>query len=85
MADTGKQGFSTRCIHAGESLDVQGGIHMPLYNHSTFAFENTEKLLDVVEGRNPEGNLYTRYGLNPTIRGLEKKCANLEGSGKQSH
>ncbi|MCF6179059.1 MAG: PLP-dependent aspartate aminotransferase family protein [Geopsychrobacter sp.] len=79
MADTGKQGFSTRCIHAGESLDVQGGIHMPLYNHSTFAFENTEKLLDVVEGRNPDGNLYTRYGLNPTIRGLEKKCADLEG------
>ena len=80
MADTGKQGFSTRCIHAGESLDVQGGIHMPLYNHSTFAFENTEKLLDVVEGRNPDGNLYTRYGLNPTIRGLEKKCADLEGA-----
>ncbi len=79
MADTDKQGFSTRCIHAGESLDVQGGIHMPLYNHSTFAFENTEKLLDVVEGRNPDGNLYTRYGLNPTIRGLEKKCTELEG------
>ncbi len=79
MADTDNNGFSTRCIHAGESLDVQGGIHMPLYNHSTFAFKNTEELLDVVEGRNPEGNLYTRYGLNPTIRGLEKKCADLEG------
>ncbi len=79
MADTDSNGFSTRCIHAGESLDVQGGIHMPLYNHSTFAFKNTEELLDVVEGRNPDGNLYTRYGLNPTIRGLEKKCADLEG------
>ncbi|NOY14526.1 MAG: PLP-dependent transferase [Deltaproteobacteria bacterium] len=79
MATTGNKGFSTRCIHAGESLDVQGGIHMPLYNHSTFAFENTAKLLDVVEGRNPDGNLYTRYGLNPTIRGLEKKCTELEG------
>lgn len=79
MADTGNKGFSTRCIHAGESLDVQGGIHMPLYNHSTFAFKNTEDLLDVVEGRNPDGNLYTRYGLNPTIRSLEKKCTALEG------
>ncbi len=79
MADTGNKGFSTSCIHAGETLDVQGGIHMPLYNHSTFAFKNTKELLDVVEGRNPDGNLYTRYGLNPTIRGLEKKCTSLEG------
>ena len=79
MADNDNKGFSTRCIHAGETLDVQGGIHMPLYNHSTFAFKNTEDLLDVVEGRNPDGNLYTRYGLNPTIRGLEKKCTSLEG------
>ncbi len=60
-------------------MDVQGGIHMPLYNHSTFGFKNTRALLDVVEGRNPDGNLYTRYGLNPTIRALEKKCASLEG------
>ena len=73
------QGVSTRCVHAGETLDVQGGIHMPLYNHSTFGFKNTRALLDVVEGRNPDGNLYTRYGLNPTIRGLEQKCASLEG------
>lgn len=73
------QGVSTRCVHAGESLDIQGGIHTPLYNHSTFGFKNTSALLDVVEGRNPDGNLYTRYGLNPTIRSLEKKCAALEG------
>ena len=34
-------------------------------------------LLDVVDGRK-EGNLYTRYGLNPTIRSLERKLADLE-------
>jgi cystathionine beta-lyase/cystathionine gamma-synthase len=33
----------------------------------------------VVEGRR-EGNLYTRYGLNPTIRSLEDKLASLEGA-----
>lgn len=71
-------GISTRCVHAGEELDSQGGIHVPLYNHSTFAFPNTEALLDVVEGRK-EGNLYTRYGLNPTLRVVEKKLADLEG------
>ncbi len=72
-------GLSTRCVHAGEHLDAQGGIHAPLYNHSTFAFSSTEALLDVVEGR-AEGNLYTRYGLNPTIRSVETRLADLEGA-----
>jgi cystathionine gamma-synthase/methionine-gamma-lyase len=73
-----KAGFSTTCIHGGEALDSQGGIHVPLYNHSTFGFPSTQALLDVVEGRT-EGNLYTRYGLNPTIRTVERKLALLEG------
>jgi len=64
-------------VHAGEELDAQGGIHAPLYNHSTFGFDSTADLLDVVEGRR-EGNLYTRYGLNPTIRSVERKLADLE-------
>ena len=73
-----KQGLSTLCIHGGEQLDTQGGIHTPLYNHSTFGFPSTSALLDVVEGR-AEGNLYTRYGLNPTIRTVERKLAIVEG------
>lgn len=72
-----KQGLSTLCVHGGEQLDAQGGIHGPLYNHSTFGFCSTSALLDVVEGR-AEGNLYTRYGLNPTIRAVERKLAILE-------
>lgn len=71
-------GAATQCVHAGETLDAQGGIHIPLYSHSTFGFPDTASLLDVVEGRK-EGNLYTRYGLNPTIRAVEKKLAALEG------
>jgi cystathionine gamma-synthase/methionine-gamma-lyase len=73
------QGLSTLCVHGGEERDAQGGIHTPLYNHSTFAFPSTQALLDVVEGR-AEGNLYTRYGLNPTIRATERKLALLEGA-----
>ncbi|MDP2982235.1 MAG: aminotransferase class I/II-fold pyridoxal phosphate-dependent enzyme [Candidatus Latescibacter sp.] len=69
--------FSTLCVHAGEKRDIQGAIHSPLYNHSTFAFETTKDLLDVVEGRK-QGNLYTRYGLNPTIKAAEEKLAALE-------
>lgn len=73
-----KPKFSTICVHGGETLDAQGGIHMPLYNHSTFGFPSTQALLDVVEGRT-QGNFYTRYGLNPTIRSVEQKLALLEG------
>jgi cystathionine gamma-synthase/methionine-gamma-lyase len=72
-----RQQFGTICVHAGEELDGQGGIHGPLYNHSTFGFHSTQELLDVVEGRKT-GNLYTRYGLNPTVQAVERKLASLE-------
>lgn len=72
------RGLSTRCVHGGETMDAEGAVHMPLYNHSTFGFPSTEALLNVVEGRT-EGNLYTRYGLNPTIRAVECKLAEIEG------
>ena len=65
-------------MHAGEQRDPEAAIHTPLYNHSTFAFGSTAGLLDVVEDRKP-GTLYTRYGLNPTIRSLKTKLADLEG------
>jgi cystathionine gamma-synthase/methionine-gamma-lyase len=70
--------LATRCIHAGERLDEMGAIHTPLYNHSTFGFTSTAAVLDVVEGRK-QGSLYTRYGLNPTIRSIEEKLASIEG------
>lgn len=78
MAVDPRPSLSTLCVHGGEQLDAQGGIHAPLYNHSTFGFPSTAALLDVVEGR-AEGNLYTRYGLNPTIKATERKLALLEG------
>ncbi|TFG60710.1 MAG: PLP-dependent transferase [Deltaproteobacteria bacterium] len=58
--------LSTRCVHAGEMRDAEGSPHTPIYNTTTFGFRSTADLLDVVEGRRP-GNLYTRYGLNPTM------------------
>jgi cystathionine beta-lyase/cystathionine gamma-synthase len=71
--------LDTRCIHTGELDDPQGSPHTPIYNSTTFAFDNTAALLDVVEGRRP-GSLYTRYGLNPTILALESKLATLENA-----
>lgn len=74
-----KYDLSTRCVHAGEVRDAEGSPHTPVYNTTTFGFRSTADLLDVVEGRRP-GNLYTRYGLNPTIRSVEVKLASLENA-----
>ena len=71
------EGLSTRAIHAGEIADPHGAPHTPVYNTTTFRFARTADLLDVIEGRKP-GSLYTRYGMNPTIKALEEKLAALE-------
>jgi len=71
------RGLSTTCVHAGELADAHGAPHTPIYNSTTFGFPSTAALLDVVEGRR-DGSLYTRYGLNPTIKSLEAKLACLE-------
>lgn len=79
MADAPRTGMSTRCVHAGHTRDPEGALHTPLYGHSTFGFGSTAALLDVVEGRR-NGNLYTRFGQNPTIRALERTLADIEGA-----
>ena len=78
MDGTRRLGLGTRCVHAGQRRDAEGALHTPLYNSSTFGFADTAALLDVVEGR-VEGNLYTRFGQNPTIRALEARLADIEG------
>ena len=76
---TSSSDLSTRCVHSGETKDAHGCPHTPLYNTTTFVYEKTSDILDVVEGRKT-GALYTRYGLNPTIFSLESKLAALEGA-----
>ncbi|MBE7438023.1 MAG: aminotransferase class I/II-fold pyridoxal phosphate-dependent enzyme [Spirochaetales bacterium] len=71
-----KEGLATRSVHSGEK-SFGGSPHTPVFNTTTFAFETTEQLLDVVDGRTP-GSLYTRYGMNPSIVSLEEKMATLE-------
>lgn len=73
------QGQSTRAIHGGTWKDPHGSPHLPTYTTTTFGFESTRALLDVVDGRTP-GALYTRYGLNPTILALEETMASIEGA-----
>lgn len=72
-------GQATRSIHGSTLKDAHGAPHLPIYNTTTFAFENTAALLDVVDGRT-SGALYTRYGLNPTTFALEQTMGAVEGT-----
>ncbi len=70
-------GFHTRLIHAGHKKDPLGSVTTPIYQTSTFEFENAQHGADCFAGTS-NGYIYTRLG-NPTIRSLEDAVANLEG------
>jgi len=73
------RGGSTRSVHAGER-DHQGSesVTTPIYQTSTFWFENSEELRAFQEGRKTRDE-YGRYG-NPTWRAVERKLSDLEGA-----
>ena len=48
----------------------------PIYETTTFVFDNAEEVRDYNEGRSPK-YLYSRYG-NPTVTAVEQKVAKLE-------
>lgn len=77
MTAQDNQGAATRIIHNRRHKDAFGSPYSPIYNTTTYRFANTADLLDVIEGRS-EGNLYTRWGTNPTIQELEQGLAGLE-------
>lgn len=73
-----KSGFATRAIHAGSQKNEFGTLAQPIYQTSTFVFENAEqgsRRFALEE----EGYIYTRLG-NPTCTVVEEKVANLEGA-----
>ncbi len=74
--DTKGLGFNTRMVHAGREHDQFGSAVTPIYQTSTFAFENAQVGADRFAGR-AEGYIYTRIG-NPTVRHLERQVAALE-------
>ncbi|SNY55546.1 methionine-gamma-lyase [Arsukibacterium tuosuense] len=67
----------TLCIHAGKEKNQHGTLATPLYQTSTFVFDNAEQGAARFAGEQ-EGYIYTRLG-NPTTRELEQKIAALEG------
>src|SRR5829696_10013236 len=78
-AMSGLGGFSTRCIHAGEAPDPTTGAHgVPLYQNVTYAFETYGQVESMRSGERPHFT-YSPRG-NPTVRCLELKIADLEGT-----
>jgi methionine-gamma-lyase len=71
-----KSGFNTKLIHAGEIDDQYGSATVPIYQTSTFSFENAEHGAACFSGES-DGYIYTRIG-NPTINALERQMAALE-------
>ena len=72
-------GLGTRCIHAGEAPDPTTGAHgVPLYQNVTYAFETHRQVEAMRSGERPHFTYSPRA--NPTVRCLEAKLANLEGT-----
>ena len=76
----GKTGFHTKLVDGGIKPDHWGSPIPPIYQTSTFAFENARQGADLFAGKK-EGYIYTRIG-NPTIAALEQSVASLENGYK---
>lgn len=71
-----KTGFTSRLVHAGNPSDNYGSVVTPIYQTSTFSFENTQQGAARFSGKS-DGYIYTRIG-NPTVRALEDCVTSLE-------
>jgi methionine-gamma-lyase len=70
-------GLFSKVIHAGSEPDpLFGGVSVPIYQSSTFAFRSAEHGAALFAGEE-KGYIYTRLG-NPTVHALEECLASLE-------
>ncbi|HSG67449.1 MAG TPA: PLP-dependent transferase, partial [Bacteroidales bacterium] len=74
--DIKDKGINSKLIHAGGFKDPMGSAITPIYQTSTFSFENAEHGAKCFSGES-DGYIYTRIG-NPNIRELEEAVAALE-------
>lgn len=74
-----KHSFNTKVIHSGKKSSDQFGSHLvPIYQSSTFVFDNVEQGKKAFAGE--EGgasHIYSRLG-NPTVEHLERIICELE-------
>lgn len=70
---------ATDAIHLGEGVDPDARpLTLPIYETTTFVFETAADLLAYQHGKNDQF-IYSRYS-NPTVLGVEKKLAAIEGA-----
>lgn len=69
--------FNTKLIHGGDFKDALGSATVPIYQTSTFIFDNADHGAKCFSGES-DGYIYTRIA-NPTIHALESQLAELEG------
>ncbi len=71
-------GFASLAVHGSGGVDpLTGAVSSPIYQSSTFAFKNSKHGADLF-AKKAEGYIYSRIS-NPTIDGLNKEMAFLEG------
>jgi methionine-gamma-lyase len=69
-------GFNSKAVHAGIIDDPLGSAVTPIYQTSTFSFEDADHGARCFSGEE-KGYIYTRIG-NPTINELEHAVSKLE-------
>ncbi|MCX7832781.1 MAG: aminotransferase class I/II-fold pyridoxal phosphate-dependent enzyme [Ignavibacteria bacterium] len=69
--------FNSLVVHGAGFKDQYNSANVPIYQTSTFAFEDADYGAKCFSGE-VDGYIYTRLG-NPTITALEKTVAALEG------
>lgn len=72
-----KSGVNTKLVHGAGFDDPYHSANVPIYQTSTFYFDNAEHGARCFDGTD-KGYIYTRIG-NPTINALEQTVALLEG------
>ncbi len=71
--------FETLAVHGGYSPDpTTKAVAVPIYQTSSYAFDNTQHGADLFDLKVPDGHIYTRVQ-NPTQDVLERRVTELEG------
>jgi cystathionine gamma-synthase len=73
-----RPGRSTLAVHGGEGPNAEDALTTPIYQTSTYVFDDTSEILRFNRGETQRWE-YGRYG-NPTQRAVERKLAALEGA-----
>lgn len=72
-----KLSLATRAIHGSHLYAFRGPVASPIYQTSTYRFENSNDAVRYAQG-DPNVLVYTRYH-NPTVNEVEHRIALMEG------